>query len=315
VRLLIGLLFLVFLGTFAPPRTTPPDPPPPVTLVRFVPVEAPPGGTTGRLRFLGGWEATSNDWRFGGLSAMHVEGGEALAFSDSGWMIRFPLPGGAGEVSGSISALPEGPGSAVRKEDRDIESLAVHGPFAWLAFERRNIVARHVLADWRSDAAESPPSMENWDANRGAEAMVRLPDGRFLLVAEGEGRVSDALLFLGDPAVEGTRAVPMRYKPPAGFRATDAAMLPDGRILFLNRRLSWLGGFPAILTVAHLPEPRRNRTIEGEEVARLRSPFPVDNMEALSVTREEGRTIVWMASDDNYNPLQRTLILKFALEG
>jgi hypothetical protein len=37
-------------------------------------------------------------------------------------------------------------------------------------------------------------------------------------------------------------------------------------------------------------------------------------MEALSVTRELGRTIVWIASDDNFSPLQRTLLLKFALD-
>jgi hypothetical protein len=36
-------------------------------------------------------------------------------------------------------------------------------------------------------------------------------------------------------------------------------------------------------------------------------------MEALSVTVENGRTIVWMASDDNFGPLQKTLLLKFAL--
>ena len=42
--------------------------------------------------------------------------------------------------------------------------------------------------------------------------------------------------------------------------------------------------------------------------------LPVDNMEALSVTREGDRTIVWIASDDNFNPLlQRTLLMKFAL--
>jgi hypothetical protein len=37
-------------------------------------------------------------------------------------------------------------------------------------------------------------------------------------------------------------------------------------------------------------------------------------MEALSVTRDGGRTILWMASDDNYNSVQRTLLLSFFLE-
>jgi hypothetical protein len=37
-------------------------------------------------------------------------------------------------------------------------------------------------------------------------------------------------------------------------------------------------------------------------------------MEGLSVTQEGGRTIVWLTSDDNYSPLQQTVLMKFALE-
>jgi hypothetical protein len=36
-------------------------------------------------------------------------------------------------------------------------------------------------------------------------------------------------------------------------------------------------------------------------------------MEALSVMREQGRTIVRLASDDNFLRIQRTLLLEFAL--
>ena len=43
-------------------------------------------------------------------------------------------------------------------------------------------------------------------------------------------------------------------------------------------------------------------------------PRPVDNMEALAVSREGGRTIVRIASDDNYLALQRTLLLEFELD-
>ena len=55
---------------------------------------------------------------------------------------------------------------------------------------------------------------------------------------------------------------------------------------------------------------RRSR---GARSRALQPPLTVDNMEALSVTVENGRTIVWIASDDNFFPLQRTLLLKFAL--
>ena len=51
----------------------------------------------------------------------------------------------------------------------------------------------------------------------------------------------------------------------------------------------------------------------GREIARLAPPLTIDNMEGVSVTVENGRNIVWLVSDDNFFPLQRTLLLKFAL--
>ena len=36
-------------------------------------------------------------------------------------------------------------------------------------------------------------------------------------------------------------------------------------------------------------------------------------MEGLAVTQENGRIIVWMVSDNNFNALQRTILMKFAL--
>jgi hypothetical protein len=155
--------------------------------------------------------------------------------------------------------------------------------------------------------------MREWRSNRGSEAMLRLPGGRFLIFCEGGGGTSPLLLFDGDPAVRGTRAIEMRYRPPEGYRITDAALLPNGAILLLNRRLALLEGFSAKLTMASSPLLKPGAILSGGEVAIFRRPLNVDNMEALSVAREGGRTIVWIASDDNFNPLQRTLLLKFAL--
>ena len=38
-----------------------------------------------------------------------------------------------------------------------------------------------------------------------------------------------------------------------------------------------------------------------------------DNFEGMTVTREEGRPVIWIISDDNHEFFQRTLLLKFAL--
>jgi hypothetical protein len=90
--------------------------------------------------------------------------------------------------------------------------------------------------------------------------------------------------------------------------------LPDGRVLVINRHYTPVDGVSAVLTVIDPEAIRPGAVLIGRELARLAPPLTVDNMEALAVTREGGRTIVWIASDDNFNPLQRTLLLKFAME-
>jgi hypothetical protein len=189
----------------------------------------------------------------------------------------------------------------------------VEGGRAWLAFERANAVWRYDLAFSRAEASAAPPHMRRWNRNHGAEAMIRLPDGRFLIFAEGKEKISEGLLFAGDPALPDTKVRRLRYRPPEGYRITDAALLADGRLLFLNRRFSIFGGFTAKVTVGRLPEG--DEIVTGTEVAGFEGPVERDNLEGLSVVQEGRRTIVWLASDDNYNALQRTLLMKFALDG
>ena len=315
---LAAILFLVVLGSHAPPITTPAPPPPAMSLLRFERMPAPEAEQAralGRLKWRSGWSIESNDPRFGGISAMHVEGEEVTAFSDAGWLIRFRLPGADAGPRARIAPLPGVAQAADKKADRDVEAMAVLGPLAWVILERRNAAIRYRRDGWRADSAATPAAMKDWRANNGAEAMLRLPDGRFLVFSEGKGGLSEVLMFLGDPATPGTRAVAMRYRPPEGYRITDAALTGDGRMLLLNRQVNLLkGGFVAKLTMAPIPEAKQGALISGEEIADLRRPLS-DNMEALSVTREAGRTILWMASDNNYNSVQRTLLLSFYLEG
>ena len=268
----------------------------------------------GRLVFLRGWALDSEDPRFGAISAMHVEDGRVLALNDAGTLFAFVLPRGPGRQGVTIRSLRHRPGEP--KRARDTESLQVQGGRAWIGFEAVNAVKRFRLGDWREESAARPPAMRRWRGNSGAEALVRLGDGRFLVFSEGrddDDPFSPVLLFEGDPAVPGTRSVGLRYRRPQGFRVTDAALLPDGRLLILNRRFRLLDCCGASLVVAALPPPRSGAIIEGAEIARLEDPLTSGNMEALSVTREGGRTIVRIASDDNFMPILRTLLLEFAL--
>jgi hypothetical protein len=317
MRVLASVLIILLLGTFAPPALYRPKPPPlhTITIFKKLPLDSrrPERDRVGALTWLEGWAIESTDPRFGGISALHVEGDRVIALSDTGMVIRFSFSSAIPDME--ISPLSAGPGSADVKGDRDAESMTVHNGDAWVGFERSQAVWRYDLKDWRPESSARPPAMRRWSSNRGVEALVRLPGGRFLAFSEGGGfPESPAVLFHGDPARPGTAAETLRYRPPEGYRVTDAALLPDGRLLLLHRRVRMTEGVAAKLTVARLPPLAAGALISGEEIAVLRTPVAVDNMEGLSVTVEGGRTIVWIASDDNFNPLQRTLLLKFALE-
>jgi hypothetical protein len=318
---LAALAFLTLATPIAPPPPPGRGEPAVATLfAQAVPLNPrePDQRQLGPLRFLGGWVLTSDDRRFGAISALAGEpGGTLLALNDHAVLFRFAPPqdgGGAGSVA--IRPLRQGPGNLARKVNRDSEALAVDNGQLWIGYENSNEVWRYAAGDLSAAAKAAPPSMRKWQLNRGAEAMLRFPDGRFLLVSEDEddAGISAAVLFLGDPTISQTRALPLRIDPPAGQRVTDAASLPDGRLLFLTRGIGVWSGWTARLLIGSLPAAGSN-AITTQEVASFESPLTRDNMEGLAVTIEAGRTIVWLASDDNLLSLQRSLLLKFEWVG
>ncbi|WP_050805405.1 esterase-like activity of phytase family protein [Sphingomonas sp. KC8] len=267
----------------------------------------------GGLTYMGGWVLTSAHRRFGGLSSLTVDEGGLLGLSDKGGVFRLIAQHGRPPAGHGVGVLPDGPMAG-----RDSES-AVRGPDGtlWVGFEGVNAIWRYDTALSRTTGHVAPPAMADWPRNGGPEAMVRLPDGRFLIFSEdGDGGslgCHAALIFRGDP-VEGGAAERFCYRPPAGYVITDAVLLPDGRLLALNRRYTLLDGVSAVLSIIDRHAIRAGAKVESREIARLTPPLTVDNMEALAVTQENGRTILWIASDDNFSRAQRTLLLRFRLD-
>ncbi|HEY0269588.1 MAG TPA: esterase-like activity of phytase family protein [Sphingomonas sp.] len=290
--------------------------------VTTTPVALDPGDpgrvTLGRLRYLGGWELRGTERRFGGISSMTIEDGRFIMLSDTGIAFRLRFDG-TGPVSDYAGApLPDGPGDGSRKIDRDSES-STFDPVSrdvWAGFETRNEIWRYTEGFARADGHAAPPAMADWPSNEGPEAMVRLHDGRFLVFAETSTMPDGshvALLFPGDP-VTGVAPIRFGYRGPSDFAPTDAAELPDGRVVVLHRRFSLLAGFSAALTVIDPARIRPDATITGASlVPAWAPPLTVDNMEALAIERRGGRTILWVASDNNFFVAERTLLMAFAL--
>ena len=321
VRALLAIGLFLTLATIVrgPPRAPPPGPGVGTIRITAVPLNpAAPGETRlGGLRFLGGWALASDDPRFGGISAIRVEEGQVTALSDVGMVMRFAVPIRAGTEPVRFTPLEAGPGPRFNKVNRDTEGMLIQGETAWVTYEHHNMVWRYRTSDWAPLSSARPQPMLHWPGNAGPEGIARLADGRFVVFGEGRDNgspIGEAVLFDGDPAAPATPAHLIHYNRAPGFRASDAAALPDGRILILTRRFVFPWNWEVRLTLADANGLGSGATIAPREIAALQSPLTVDNMEGLAVTVEGGRTIVWLASDDNFGVYQRTLLLKFELE-
>ena len=270
----------------------------------------------GDLVYLGGWRLSACHADFGGWSAMHATPNGFRLMSDAGAMLDLSRPS-AGTMRAVLQELPKGCGQRWHKDKQDAESLTADDQGnMWVALEQQNIICRIDAAGHVRTIA--PAAMANWSSALGAEAMVRLRDGRFLVFAEADPKDTDGpspvLLFSGDPLSASVRRVSLRLASPDGFRPSDAAQLPDGRILVLQRAFALPLRWQTRLIALDLTELRENALLQGREVARLARPMLTDNFEALAVTQEKRRPIIWIASDDNFWSLQQTYLLKFTLK-
>lgn len=273
----------------------------------------------GGLTFLGGVRLTSPTRGVGGFSAMAVDGDRFTLLSDGGNYVRFRLDSRWHVSQVSNGALYDGPGRGWRKLDRDSESLARDPATGtnWVGFESTDQIWRYDAA-LRAGHGRAVPAMAKWPSNGGAEAMVRMRDGSFVVFAESASTkvrgVRPALWFAGDPVDPRTRGFRFGYRPPVGFVPTDVAELPDGRLVVINRAASLRTGFTATVAIVERGAIRTGRIVTGREIARFAAPVVHDNFEAVAVVREGRDTILWIASDDNQLPVQRSLLLKFRLD-
>ena len=107
-------------------------------------------------------------------------------------------------------------------------------------------------------------------------------------------------------------AARLRYATEPGFRPTDAARVGPS-LLVLERRLSLLGGLEARIVLVDLEAtpPEAGTTLRGRELARLGVGSISDNFEGLAAERtRDGRLVIYVVSDDNFLPVQRTLLLQ-----
>jgi hypothetical protein len=272
----------------------------------------------GRLDWRGGFEITSTDGRFGGLSGLHItaDGRRLTAVGDRGFWFQAELRYREGRLDSlqapALNEIKNSHGERVKGKNKDAESIAARdGREMLVSFERRHRIWRYQSTTSRAEPVAAPDDIRDLTNNGGVEATTYSCDGRLVLIAE-KNKTRERHVQGWIQNNNGWES--FTYNTVAGYRPTGAATLPNCQIMFLERSFSIVAGVSVRVTVVDAATLRAGASITPREIARFDFPVLVDNFEGIAARRSStGETLVYILSDDNYNPLQRTLLLMFAL--
>lgn len=290
---------------------------------------------TGELEWAGGVELTSPDGEFGGWSGLSVsaDGSRLLAISDEGrWLSGRLLYDERGRVYGVADAhmAPmlglDGKPVSGTKQLGDAEGLAVDGddPLAsqaYVSFERAHRIWKYDIANHALAAKPlqllTQRRLGRLALNGGIEALAWHParqgkdDAGLVAITEDtldpRGNIRAFL-------AEGRAFQRFEVKPRAPYKPTDLARLPNGDYLLLERRFSILGGVGMEIRYLKSDGLTPGSLVDGPVLIEVGQSYSIDNMEGISA-RSDGKGGAWLylISDDNFNPVQRTLLLMFHL--
>lgn len=275
---------------------------------------------------------------FGGWSGLTESAdGTFTSISDTAsWMqwrpdpVQDPLGQPPRILSGQRGPLHGEDGRSIQSRgglDSDSEEIVAlpNGGFL-VSFERRHRLAYYRTLSSSAVPVDFPVPMEQMpDTNRGIEALTLLPDGRLLAIAEGISLDRVLRGWIGTPTGSWTEttAPSVRWEGftlanPPGVNPTAVTINRCGMVVILKRGMSKVWAFQAVLDVLPLSqiEDQIRRRQQGEDVSPVpsqpllffrRYPFG-ENWEGMALSREDGDTL-WLISDDNFMPIQRTLLL------
>ena len=285
----------------------------------------------GKLIWRGGVNLFGRSSYFGGYSALALDasGNALLAISDAGTWLRANLDHDGRTLKG-LSEATIGPilgkdGKPLAEDrERDAEGMALLDGdpakgTAYVSFERDHRIERYPITRDSfgppDRALPLPAEAKRMDANRGIEALAPIRVGRLkgTTVVFSE-RLLDKNGNLRGWLIGGPTPGPITLKSIGGFDITDAAALPDGGIVLLERRFRYSEGVQMRIRRIGAKDLRPGALIEGDILLEANDSYNIDNMEGIAAHRSAaGETILTLMSDDNFSPLQRTLLMQFAL--
>jgi hypothetical protein len=253
------------------------------------------------------------------------DGERFIAVTDKGWWLRGRLlyegtrPVGVAEAEMAPILGADGKPLAARGWF-DTESIAVDGGTLYVGVERVNQIVRFNYARdgllARGTPIAVPPGVKSLPFNKGLEALVFVPrtlplGGTLIAISErGLDAAKNSLAFLIGGPTPGNFSI----KRTDDYDISDAAMLPGGDLVLLERKFGWTSGLAVRLRRIALGAIKPGAVADGSTMFEADLGYEIDNMEGLSIHRTAGgETVLTLISDDNFSAIQRTLLLQFAL--
>jgi hypothetical protein len=303
--------------------------------------------TVGELTYVAGFQLTSDDARFGGLSGLDLlDDGNLLAISDDGAFVWLDMAtDGVTPTKAHLAPLLDAKGREFSgKSSRDAEGLAIYKGLALVSFESNPRVLAYDVGRCGAGARGAPLG---WSLSK-AFARAKLSVGGNTGV-EALAITSDGYLFNGIEmkTSEGSpiSARPLEAAPQfnlleGGDKAPEIVGLDlvaagkdgkDARAFALHRSTNALASnvitltetlFTRYLDQAGLParvvseiDERshiRFRPSATRTLAEMNVFLTIDNFEGIAAKEmPDGRIRLFIISDDNFSKRQRTLLMVF----
>jgi hypothetical protein len=280
----------------------------------------------GKLEFRGGLELTSPSRDFGGISGLRMEpdGSRFLAVTDAGRWLRGRLvysgSAPAGIADAEMAPMLGADGKPLAAHGwHDTEAIAEDAGTIYVGIERVHRIVKYDFAKngfrARGVPVPVPPEFKSFPSNKSIEALAIVPNGlplagTLIVITEAalDAAGNNKAFLLGGP---NPGAFSVRRLD--NFDITDCALLPGGDLLILERRFSFLRSASRIRRIA-AGDLRPGATVDASVVFYADFGQQIDNFEGLGLHRAaSGETVLTLVSDDNFSPLQRTLLMQFTL--
>ncbi|MGM4895306.1 esterase-like activity of phytase family protein [Tardiphaga sp. 839_C3_N1_4] len=285
----------------------------------------------GSLQYRSGLVLTSRYKDFGGISGLRLDdkGEGFIAISDKGtWFtgkIAYSGDAMVGIVDVEAAPMLGADGRPITARGwYDTESIAVDGPTVYIGLERVHQILKFDFGRdgvrARGEPIPQPPGMRKLPSNGSLEALAMVRKDRFkssplagMLLAISE-RGLDSAGNISAWIIGGKAPATFSVRRTKNYDISDAALLPSGDLLLLERKFSLFGDTGVRIRRIPLASIVPDAVIDGPTIFDADLGYEIDNFEGLDVhVTPEGDTVLTLISDDNFSMLQRTLLMQFTL--